>query len=632
MTHSFGVEQILEAAIGRQQAGSLQEAETLYRQVLDADPENIDALNLLGLVLQDCGYHSEGLDLIRRALEIDPDFAEAYANLARGLNILNRPGDARIAANCAIKLDSDLGEAWQQLGLANLRLDEAEQARDAFRKAEHLLPESVDVQAGLAEAAKLLADHASVAEALINVLAAQPDHLTTLIDLSIALSAMGKLDEALALQHRALELDPDNKAARIAMALTMFNQRYDLPALEALCGRLLADDPDNVSILVILGGTQGWLGQFNEAKATYGKILDLQPNHANARTVLTLLTSDAGADSDIAGLRERFENAHLPTLDRVATAFTIGKSLERAGDYDGAFAAYKEANEMNGAALRAAGRGFNRNELRRYVDWNTRAFVDGVFARFRPFGNTSELPVFIVGMPRSGTSLVEQIAASHPGIFGAGERRDVEAIMARITRGPSHTVPIQWDRAMMRLEASQHITTLREFGGSATRVIDKLPDNIFFMGQIALLFPNARIIVCRRDLRDVCVSCFTNHFTATLNWSTNLEDLGFRAVETERLIDHWLRVVPLRMIEVTYESLVANLEAESRRLIDFLGLEWDPACLDFHKTKRAVATVSYMQIRQPIYNSSIGRWRRFEAHLRPLLNILDGHAAGEFTI
>jgi tetratricopeptide (TPR) repeat protein len=629
MTQSHGVEQILETAIGRQQAGLLQGAETLYREVLAVDPTNIDALNLLGLVLQDSGYHCDGLDLIGRALEIDPNFAEAFANKARGLNILNRPNEASIAAKRAVELDPDLGEAWQQLGVANLRLHQPEQAREAFRTAQRFLPESVDVQAGLAEAAKLLADHATVAEALINVLAARPDHITTLIDLSIALTAQGRLDEALALQRRALELDPDNNAALIAMALTMFNQRYDLPALEALCRRLLAGDPDNVNILVVLAGTQGWLGQFEEAKASYRRILEIQPDHANARTVLTLLTTDAGMDSDIKGLRERFENADLPILDRVATAFTIGKSLERAGDFDGAFTAYKAANEMNGVALRTAGRGFNRDELRRYVNWNTEAFVDGVFARFQGLGNSSELPVFIVGMPRSGTSLVEQIAASHPEVFGAGERRDIEGIMSRITRGPSLTVPVQWDRAMMRLETSQHIVTLHELGGSARRVIDKLPDNIFFLGQIALLFPNARIIVCRRDLRDVCVSCFANHFTATLNWSTNLEDLGFRAVATECLMNHWRRVVPLRMLEVNYEALVADLETESRRLIDFLGLQWDPACLDFHNTKRAVATVSYMQIRQPIYDSSIGRWRRFATHLGPLLNILEECAADE---
>ncbi len=226
MTHSNGVEQILETAIGRQQAGALHEAETLYRQVLDADPENVDALNLLGLVLQDSGYHSEGLILIGRALEIDPGFAEAYANRARGLNILNQPDDARIAAQHATELDPVLGEAWQQLGVANLGLHQPEQAREAFRKAERLLPDSVDVQAGLAEAAKRLADHATVADALINVLAAQPDHITTLIDLSIALTALGKGS----MRHWRCSTAPWNSMPIITPRLSRWHTRCSINA------------------------------------------------------------------------------------------------------------------------------------------------------------------------------------------------------------------------------------------------------------------------------------------------------------------------------------------------------------------------------------------------------------------
>jgi hypothetical protein len=194
--------------------------------------------------------------------------------------------------------------------------------------------------------------------------------------------------------------------------------------------------------------------------------------------------------------------------------------------------------------------------------------------------------------------------------------------MSRVTRGTSPPVPNEWDPAKMRLEANQHVARLRDLGGCATRVIDKMPDNIMVLGQIALLFPKARIIVCRRDLRDVCISCFTNHFTETLPWTTDLENCAFRAVQTERLMQHWRRVLPVQMIEIDYENLVTNLEAESRRLIGFLGLEWDPACLDFHNNKRAVATASYWQVRQPIYDSSIGRWRHFECHLEPMLKIL----------
>ena len=161
----------------------------------------------------------------------------------------------------------------------------------------------------------------------------------------------------------------------------------------------------------------------------------------------------------------------------------------------------------------------------------------------------------------------------------------------------------------------------------AERVIDKLPDNIQFLGQIHTLFPNARIIVCQRDPRDVCVSCYTTYFREGMDWTYDLEDCAFRALEIERLLSHWRTILPgNRLLEIRYEELVPNLEAESRRLFTFLNLPWDPAVLDFHKTERAVRTASMWQVRQPLYDSSMGRWRKYEAHLGPMLALLEGGA------
>ena len=619
------IDRLLDEAIARQQAGLLAEAETAYRQVLDADPENTDALNLLGLLCQNRGDHLAAQTFFERALAVDPDFPEALTNHARACNLFQRYDEAKAASARATALDPELGEAWEQLGFAHLWLRDAQEAFDAFRVAERFMPDSVQVQEGLSEAAKLLKNHLAVAEALTNVLAAKPDHVPTIIDLSIALTADLRLDDAAALQRHAMALDPDNQALMAATAHTLFLQRYDLAMVVTLCRRLLEINPENTKALAMLASTLGWQGRFEESEAVFAKLLEIDPDQENAQSVLTLYKSDAGKETDLVALRARFDNEQLTRVDRVAAGFAIGKNLERAGDYDGAFAAYEAANTMNANALTAGERGFKRDEMRRYVDWATASFTDGIFERLLPFGNRSEVPVFIVGMPRSGTSLIEQIAASHPAVFGGGERRDIENIMDRITRGPSPTIPQQWDYEMMRLEARQHIVNLTEIGKGVPRVIDKLPDNIFFLGQIALMFPNARVIVLRRDLRDVCVSCFTNHFVDSFNWASNLDDLGFRVTQVERLMDHWRQVIPLRMLEVSYESLVGNLEEESRKLIDFLGLEWDPACLEYHKTERAVATVSYMQIRQPIYGSSIGRWKRFEPHLRPLTKILEEH-------
>jgi hypothetical protein len=259
--------------------------------------------------------------------------------------------------------------------------------------------------------------------------------------------------------------------------------------------------------------------------------------------------------------------------ERIAAAVAAGTLLDRSGDYDAAFAAFVSANRLIRAIWIEAGHCFDGAELRRYVDWAISAFTPAEFAATEDWGNPSELPVFIVGMPRSGTSLVEQIAASHHAVFGAGERKDIHEIVKTLNAGGRHLPPTGWDRKAVRRAADVQIDRLRGLGGDAIRVIDKLPDNCQALGQIAVLFPRARIIVCRRDPRDVCVSCHFQHFAEGQAWSTDQADLAARAREIDWLLAHWLKVVPLPVLEVHYEDVVANLEAESRRLIDFLGLE-----------------------------------------------------------
>jgi hypothetical protein len=218
-------------------------------------------------------------------------------------------------------------------------------------------------------------------------------------------------------------------------------------------------------------------------------------------------------------------------------------------------------------------------------------------------------------MPRSGTTLVEQIASSHPDVFGAGELRDIGNIAAslRVT---------ECERGPIKDAAGKQLDRLRVLGGSALRVIDKMPENVERLGLIATLFPSARVILCRRDPRDTCLSCFFQRFSAGNLFSFDLVQCGRHHVHTDRLIAHWLKVLPLRMLEVQYEDLVADLEGQSRRIISFLGLPWNAACLDFHRTERTVQTASDWQVRQPIYTRSVGRWRNYERHLGPLFEAL----------
>jgi hypothetical protein len=286
--------------------------------------------------------------------------------------------------------------------------------------------------------------------------------------------------------------------------------------------------------------------------------------------------------------------------------------LDDAGRFDEAFGLYEHANSLILQMRRAVGAHHDGDLLSSRVDRSIATFTPNFFALTRDWGEASELPVFIVGMPRSGTTLVEQVASSHPDVFGAGELRDMANIASAITSD-------QWQRSMIASAAGEQLDRLRARGGSALRVIDKMPSNVGRMGLIATLFPSARVIFCRRDPRDTCLSCFFQRFSDGNLFSFDLAQCGRYHVQTDRLIAHWLNVLPLRMLQVQYEDLVTDLEGASRRIIDFLGLSWNPACANFHRTERTVQTASDWQVRQPIYTRSIGRWRNYERHLGPLL-------------
>ncbi|HEY1921742.1 MAG TPA: sulfotransferase, partial [Tepidisphaeraceae bacterium] len=299
--------------------------------------------------------------------------------------------------------------------------------------------------------------------------------------------------------------------------------------------------------------------------------------------------------------------------------------LDRAGRYDEAFALAERANAIY------RGRPYDPAISE---NWATR--VAGYFTRERigslPKATVlNEKPVFIVGMPRSGTSLVEQIAASHPAVHGAGELN----FMFRVLDGTvgmlgsnTENYPACLDRLTTEIAdkaAGIYLGPLTALNPDAARITDKMPLNWFHLGLIALLFPGARIIHCRRDSMDTCLSCFLTHFNSGHEYKHNLPHLGHFYRIYERMMAHWRSAIDMPMLEVAYEDVVAGAETQSRRIVEFLGLAWDDRCLTPHKTKRAVATASVQQVRRPIYNTSVRRWRRYEKHLGPLKAALSGN-------
>ncbi|MEO8714573.1 MAG: sulfotransferase, partial [Acetobacteraceae bacterium] len=443
---------------------------------------------------------------------------------------------------------------------------------------------------------------------LRRALALRPERAETLNDLAVVLRELGRLDEALPLHERAIELKPGGADLHLGLGETLMR------AQEAERGRehiraATELDPETAAHWLALGIAERALGAFDRAQECFRRALQIDPAMMAARWNLTMVGRQDAGMAETAQLRSLLADPDTGPAERIAAGFALGKILDDADRFEEAFPLFAAANAGFLELRAASGERFNRAAFVRFVGERIASRRSGT----EDWGCSSELPVFVVGLPRSGTTLVEQIAASHSRVYGAGELPAIGDIARALgERGTGGA----------RGLADRHVARLRALAPDRLRVIDKLPDNLLRLDLIAALFPGARIVHVRRDPRDTGLSNFFQFYTYGNQFAFNLTDIGVRVRETERLARHWHAALPLRMLTVDYEALVGDLEGQSRRLISFLGLEWEPGCLAFHRTERAVTTPSTWQVRQPIYTRSVGRWRHYERHLTPLVSSL----------
>ena len=305
----------------------------------------------------------------------------------------------------------------------------------------------------------------------------------------------------------------------------------------------------------------------------------------------------------------------------------LGNVLDAQGDYDEAFASFQQANELRRTYQRDNRRAFDAEGHRALVNEAISTFDRAYFQRVQGWGTESELPIFILGMPRSGTSLTEQILSSHPAVYGAGELVEIPRLIDQLTGGDSNTMPRPTafaNRQMIQELSTRYLQRLTQVAApkQATRITNKNLSNALYLGLIATAFPRARLISCRRDPRDVCLSCYFQNFHY-MDFAWSLEEIVFYYEEYERLMAHWSNVLPLPIYEVCYEDLIANQERVTRSLLAHCGLPWDEGCLTFYNTERAVRTASVVQVRKPLSAKSVGRWKHYQRHLGPLLEALD---------
>jgi len=524
----------------------------------------------------------------RRIIEGDPTVAAAYhglALLAFGVGKLEVAAQLLTSATAlepqVALYRRDLGEIWRRLG----RLDEAIAAGGA---ATQLAPADAEAHYNLGLAFADRGDYTAAVREYERAIELNPGHGHAFNNLGAMLERLGHRDAAAEHYRAAIEKDPRNVEA--------WNN---------------------------LGTLLGQNGDVDGAKASYEEALRIAPDSVLAHYNVSALKRYSPDDPSVVLVESlAAKAAALPIADRVRVLFTLGKVRDDLGDYDRAFAAYAEGNRLHATTLR-----FDESRMVAQTDSLIRCFDAAALAERAGAGHDDATPVFIVGMPRSGTTLTEQILASHPRVHGAGELKDLHrAILqtARVTDGvPLARALMEMPREAWALLAQRYIASIRGLSASAARITDKMPANFHYLGAIRLAMPNARIIHVVRDPMDSCLSCYTHLFNDTMEFAYDLRALGRYYVRYMKLMEHWRRVLPADFVlDVRYEDLVADVEHQARRMLAFVGLEWDDNCLRFYNNARPVRTASLAQVRRPIYGSSVQGWRRFAAHLAPLLEIV----------
>lgn len=611
----------LTSAVRQHQAGRLTEAAAGYRRVLAERPGDPDALHLLALIELSAGHPERAIDLIRQALAALPHFPDAHSSLGNALRAAGRPTEALESYRHAVALDPNCAAAHNNLGLLLWEQGDFAAAAASCQRAVQLAPGLAEAHNNLGNALRALHQLEAAAGALRRSVALEPS-APRYTNLANVLADLGRCEEAERAYRCAIEREATFAPAHYGLGIQLY-LRGEVAAAAESYRRAATLNPGHAPAWHGLGSALRALGEIDAAVEAFHCALAADPHFAEAYRELAAcgrLPADGAQAVRAAALAAAPERS---SEERAAAAFALGKALDDAGRFDAAFAAYTEANQLYREVLASSGIRFDGEALRRQVDATIATFHSAYFAAVRDWGDPSELPVFIVGMPRSGTSLLEQIAASHSRVLGAGERPDIGILAPTLAAAVAAA-----DRALVRRLAADHVKRLQGLGGAALRVIDKMPDNLFELGTIATLFPGARVIFCRRDPRDLCLSCYFQRFAAgRLPFAYDLTECARRWVEAERLAAHWARVLPLRWHEVWYEDVVADLDGQSRRLMAFLGLDWEPGCLEFHRTPRVVATASAWQVRQPLYDRSVGRWHHYRRHLAPLEGLLGSACA-----
>ena len=556
------------------------------------------------------------------AAALAPTYAEAFSNLGNALRAQKKYDEALTAYRQALQLRPAYVDALNNMGTALRDMGRRGEAEATYRRALALKPDSPGVLNNLALALKEAERFDDAIALLLRSLLLDPNNAKTLTYLALVRLEQKQLADAEIAAARALALAPEEADALNAMGLVRFEQQNTQAAL-ALFRRAVALKPGLGDAYNNIANILKENGDLASAREACERAVALEPREAAYYVNLADVKKFAEGDAHLAAMEELARKPEeLSNTARSRLNFALAKAYDDLGRADEAFACMRLGN-----SLKRAGIDYDEARTLASFDHIRSAFDRRLLAR-ADCGYASSLPVFVIGMPRSGTTLVEQILASHPAVYGAGELAEINRSVNELPGAGG--AAFRYPEEAPTLAASQfralgkaYVEGLRRRAPSAERVTDKMPANFLFLGLIHLALPGARIIHVLRDPRDTCLSCYSKLFTAEQNFAYDLGELGRYYLKYAELMAHWRSVLPQSsMLEIRYEDVVADVEGEARRIVSHCGLAWDDRCLAFYRTERPIRTASATQVRRPIYGGAVGRWRAYEKHLEPLLTAL----------
>lgn len=538
--------------------------------------------------------------------------------------IYGAQGNLQLSRECcekALVISPEFALAYSHLGNVYLATGDTQKAVELSQRAVNLQQNDPTILYNFALICRKLGDHLQAIHYLEKAIELRPDHAASHYTIGSCYQTIGDLDKLVKHYEIALSINSKFIDCLVNLGLHYINIGDYERSIEYLDKTLLIDKRNNFA----LSGKAGILARTGDKAGAYDIVRYLIDNGSatvNTMDVYSLLGKDYGTADELIKCSEAMLRQNIASDDKMLLGFSLGRTYDRLGKYDKAFRSYKLGNEASECNFDAKSYG---QFIQSIVDVYSRDNLEGLCSA----SNAYDEPVFILGMPRSGTSLIEQILSSHSQVFSAGELNYITELTEKISGSldtgehyPTAVNLLSVGNVNDLVETYMHRLHKLAGNSSIKRITDKMPANYTHVGFISQLFPNARIIHCMRDPRDTCLSIYFQNFQNFQQFSADLQNIGEVYLHYKRLMDHWNDVLNIPILNVQYESVVENAEEKAREIIEFCGLEWEDECMEFYKSKRNVITASFDQVNKPIYTKSVARWRNYEKHLDKLQGIL----------